>query len=149
MSMIQEFQDQDGKDLVEMSIQEAVNKVLKDLPSYNFFFLYMIGLNIDYKSLKLVVEKFTDIVTSDKIVLKNYFLIFQSRGPAKTSMRDHARQIASQKLRSLMVATKVITRWKRLVKKNKEMRLNAQKAGELTNDGIYPVINNGNTLGSP
>ena len=147
--MIQEFQDQDGKDLVEMSIQEAVNKVLKDLPSYNFFFLYMIGLNIDYKSLKLVVEKFTDIVTSDKIVLKNYFLIFQSRGPAKTSMRDHARQIASQKLRSLMVATKVITRWKRLVKKNKEMRLNAQKAGELTNDGIYPVINNGNTLGSP
>ena len=67
MSMIQEFQDQDGKDLVEMSIQEAVNKVLKDLPSYNFFFLYMIGLNIDYKSLKLVVEKFTDIVTSDKI----------------------------------------------------------------------------------
>ena len=64
-------------------------------------------------------------------------------------MRDHARQIASQKLRSLMVATKVITRWKRLVKKNKEMRLNAQKAGELTNDGIYPVINNGNSLGSP
>ena len=50
---------------MEMSLQDAINKILKELPAADFFFLYMVGCNLDFASLKMLVEKLTDIVRKD------------------------------------------------------------------------------------
>ena len=53
-----------------MSLQDAINKILKEMPAPNFFFLYLVGCNLDFASLKMLVERFTDIVRNEKICLK-------------------------------------------------------------------------------
>ena len=40
---------------------------LKNLPPTKFFFLYLLGHNVDYISLKMIVQKITQFVRSQKM----------------------------------------------------------------------------------
>ena len=57
----QEFQG--ARNGPEKEKEERVHIFLKNLPAAKFFFLYMIGHNVDYLSLKEIVQKITDIVS--------------------------------------------------------------------------------------
>ena len=39
-----------------------MHQFLKELPPTKFFFLYFVGHNLDYNSLKMLAQKLTDIV---------------------------------------------------------------------------------------
>ena len=56
----QEFQG--GITQGEVNLEEEVHKFLKDLPPTKFFFLYFVGHNLDYRSLKILAQRITDIV---------------------------------------------------------------------------------------
>ena len=75
-----------------MSLEEEVHKFLKDLPPTKFFFLYFIGHNLDYRSLKILAQRITDIVRRNNLLFltdTNYF-IKKLRPPSyATSQRDH------------------------------------------------------------
>lgn len=45
----------------EVNLEEEVHKFLKDLPPTKFFFLYFVGHNLDYRSLKILAQRITDI----------------------------------------------------------------------------------------
>ena len=59
----QEFQG--GITQGEVSLEEEVHKFLKDLPPTKFFFLYFLGHNLDYRSLKILAQRITDIVQNN------------------------------------------------------------------------------------
>ena len=57
----QEFQD--AKNEGEKTREEKVHIFLKNLPSTKFFFLYLIGHNVDYISLKNIVQNISELVS--------------------------------------------------------------------------------------
>ena len=60
----QEFQG--GLTRGEITLEQEVHKFLKDLPPTKFFFLYFVGHNLDYRSLKILAQRITDIVSRHK-----------------------------------------------------------------------------------
>ena len=56
----QEFQG--GRSPSELTLEQEVHQFLKELPPTKFFFLYFVGHNLDYNSLKMLAQKLTDIV---------------------------------------------------------------------------------------
>ena len=64
----QEFQE--AKNVSERTKEEEVHIFLKNLPPSKFFFLYLLGHNVDYISLKEIVQKISDVVS--RLLFKKY-----------------------------------------------------------------------------
>ena len=69
----QEFQE--AKSDSERTKEEMCHIFLKNLPASKFFFLYLLGHNVDYCSLKEIVQKISDIVSKsdDKNCIDNEY----------------------------------------------------------------------------
>ena len=53
----------------EMTRQEEVHEFLAKLSSTHFFFLYLVGLNVDYETLKDLSHEIFDLVGIRKLFL--------------------------------------------------------------------------------
>ena len=63
LNMIENQEFQGAKNDSEKTKEDEVQMFLKDLPASKFFFLYLLGHNVDYISLKQIVQKISDIVS--------------------------------------------------------------------------------------
>ena len=82
-----------------MTLEEEVHKFLKDLPPTKFFFLYFISHNLDYRSLKILAQRITDIVCINSFLfsINSHNFIKKLRPPSyATSQRDHQSRHGSQ-----------------------------------------------------
>ena len=55
----------------KMTKKEMVQKYLADMPATQFFFFYLVGLNVDYETLGDLSDEIYDLVTWS---YNNYFL---------------------------------------------------------------------------
>ena len=55
----------------KMTKKEMVQKYLADMPTTQFFFFYLVGLNVDYETLGDLSDEIYDLVTWS---YNNYFL---------------------------------------------------------------------------
>ena len=56
----------------EMTRQEEVHEFLAKLSSTHFFFLYLVGLNVDYETLKALSHKIYELSSSTKYYLGDF-----------------------------------------------------------------------------
>ena len=62
VNLQQEFQDAKNQD--DLSHQDRVHKHLGTMSATKFFFLYLVGQNVDYETLKALSHKIYELVVS-------------------------------------------------------------------------------------
>ena len=55
-----------------MTKQDLVHEYLTDLPATQFFFLYLVGLNVDYETLKALSHKIYELSSSTRYNLEGF-----------------------------------------------------------------------------
>ena len=59
-----------------MTRQDEVHEFLAKLPATHFFFLYLVGLNVDYETLKDLSHKIFDLVGRGTLLITTNFINF-------------------------------------------------------------------------
>ena len=78
-------------------MQEQVHDYLGTLPSTKFFFLYLVGQNVDYDTLKALSHKIYELVTTDneKVInrtdyyISRPFIMAESKALHQRRLRDN------------------------------------------------------------
>ena len=69
-----------------MTRQDEVHEFLAKLPATHFFFLYLVGLNVDYETLKDLSHEIFDLVGAPYSVTKNvinFIICFRAQNTPK------------------------------------------------------------------
>lgn len=88
----------------EKTKEDEVQMFLKDLPASKFFFLYLLGHNVDYISLKQIVQKISDINACPpgyRTTIKNRSMSTMGSGRQLSTMNSMSHQMSTGSGRQL------------------------------------------------